>query len=210
MIFSAYAVVFYYSGLAYYVLLSLTGIGILTAFLRFNFSRGGRKMFMGDGGSLIIGLLIAFLSLKILVTNQDPNMITEGFFPENRILFVLAVLFLPVFDTLRVIIIRFKNGKSPFEADRSHMHHVLLDNGLNHKKASLLLGALNLGVILLYIMLSRDLHSFAMSVVLLLIFIIVGIVFEALRKRAIPNGIVAHKPKGIKIEKASRIKEEYS
>ena len=142
-----YAMAFYANGHPYFVLLSLCTAGILGAFLRFNFSRHSRKIFMGDGGSLIVGFMIAFLSLKILVMQPYEPLMREGFVPENRLLFALAVLFLPIFDTLRVIIIRLRNGKTPFEADRNHMHHVLLDLGFTHKKASLLLGGLNLVVI---------------------------------------------------------------
>lgn len=195
-----YGMVFYATGHPYFVLISLTTAGILGAFLRFNFSRGRRKIFMGDGGSLIIGFMIAFLSLKILVMQPYEPLMKEGFIPENRLLFALAVLFLPIFDTLRVIIIRLRQGKSPFEADRNHMHHVLLDNGFSHKKASLLLGALNLGVIILYMMLSRDLKSVEMSLAMIVIFVAVGLLFEALRRKAVKKGSLNIRPQGIKIK----------
>ncbi|MBO2542858.1 undecaprenyl/decaprenyl-phosphate alpha-N-acetylglucosaminyl 1-phosphate transferase [Salegentibacter sp. BDJ18] len=180
-----YALVFYSTGHPYFVLLSLCTAGILSAFLRFNFSRGRKKIFMGDGGSLVMGFMIAFLSLKLLVMKPYQPLVREGYTPENTLLFALAVLFLPIFDTLRVILIRLKNGKTPFEADRNHMHHVLLDHGLSHKKASFVLGGLNLAVIVLFIMLSRDLKSGGMSLVMLGVFVIVAIAFEALRKKAL-------------------------
>lgn len=180
-----YALVFYTSGHPYFVLISLCTTGILGAFLRFNFSREKRKIFMGDGGSLIMGFMIAFLSLKILVMKPYEPLMREGFLPENRLLFASAVLFLPIFDTLRVIVIRLINGKTPFEADRNHMHHVLLDNGLSHKKASFILGGLNLLVILLYILLSRNLQSIGMSVTMLAVFAVVAIGFEILKRRAL-------------------------
>ena len=180
-----YALVFYATGHPYFVLLSLTVAGILAAFLRFNFSRGRRKMFMGDGGSLVIGFMIAFLSLKVLVMKPYEPLMQEGFIPENRLLFTLAVLFIPIFDTLRVIVIRLLNGKTPFEADRNHMHHVLIDNGLSHKKASLVLGGLNLSVIIIYMMLSRDLKSVGMSLAMLGIILAVALAFNALKRKAI-------------------------
>jgi UDP-N-acetylmuramyl pentapeptide phosphotransferase/UDP-N-acetylglucosamine-1-phosphate transferase len=190
-----YALVFYTTGHPYFVLLSLCTAGILGAFLRFNFSRGRRKIFMGDGGSLVMGFMVAFLSLKILVMQPHQPLMREGYVPENTLLFALAVLFLPIFDTLRVIVIRLKNGKTPFEADRSHMHHVLLDNGLNHKKASFVLGGLNLAVIVLFIMLSRDLRSVGMCLAMLGVFIIVAIAFEALRKKALRRSLRKHREK---------------
>jgi len=186
-----YALVFYATGHPYFVLISLCITGVLSAFLRFNFSSGRKKIFMGDGGSLIIGFMIAFLSLKILVMSPYEPLMREGYVPENRLLFTFAVLFIPIFDTLRVIIIRIINGNTPFEADRNHMHHVLLDNGLSHKKASILLGMLNLTVIVLYIMLSKSLKSISMSFAMLAVFLVVAISFEVLRKKAEKRKIVS-------------------
>ena len=180
----AYALVFYATGHPYFVLVSLTVAGILGAFLRFNFSRGGRKMFMGDGGSLVIGFMIAFLSLKILVMEPYAPLAQQDFVPENRLLFALAVLFIPIFDTLRVIIIRLRSGKTPFEADRNHMHHVLLDNGRTHKQASFLLGGVNLLVIGLYIWLSQYLKSTGLTLAMLVVFLLAAVAFDALKKRA--------------------------
>lgn len=180
----AYAMVFYATGHPYFTLLSVTTIGILSAFLRFNFSRGRKKMFMGDGGSLMMGFIIAFLSLKIITMQPYTPLMESGYTPENRLIFALAVLFLPIFDTLRVIIIRLKNGKTPFEADRNHMHHVLLDSGMKHKQASLSLGLLNVVVVISYIIFSRYLNSWGMSAVMVGIFTITGFVFQFLKNRS--------------------------
>jgi UDP-N-acetylmuramyl pentapeptide phosphotransferase/UDP-N-acetylglucosamine-1-phosphate transferase len=120
------------------------------------------------------------------------------------LIFALAVLFIPIFDTLRVIIIRLKNGKTPFEADRNHMHHVLLDNGLSHKKASFVLGGLNLAVIIIYMMLSRDIKSEGMSLVMLGIFVTVAIAFTGLKRRSQQRTMLYGRPKGIRVERQQR------
>ncbi len=164
-----YAGVFYFTGEPYYVLVSISLTGILTAFLRFNFSRGSRKIFMGDSGSLIIGLILAFLTLKHLAMEPSGSVLAHGYDPANRLLFLACVLFIPAFDTLRVIIIRKMNGLSPFSPDRNHAHHVLLDLGLSHKKASFSLGLLNLVVIGIYISLANILpQAWLLFVVVLL------------------------------------------
>lgn len=111
---TAYTLVFYLSEQQFYVLISVSVIGILAGFIRYNFSRGRRKIFMGDSGSLIIGLVIGFLSLRIL-SLDSASIGLESLVPENQILFVLAVLFIPFFDTTRSIMIRLLNKKSPFE-----------------------------------------------------------------------------------------------
>ena len=156
---------------------------------------------MGDGGSLTIGFLIAFLSIKILVRKESVTLLNEGFMPENRVLFVLAILFLPVYDTLRVIIIRLMESKSPFEADRNHLHHVLLDNKLTHKQASLVLGGINILIITLFIYLSKIFESGSLSLIMLLVFVLVAVIFEFLKKNRKLKVILTKRNRdGIKVQ----------
>lgn len=179
---TSFAVMFYLISEPYFVLISVTVVGLLAAFLRYNFSRGHRKIFMGDGGSLTIGFLIAFLALKLLVRDNSATLLEEGFMPENRVLFLIAILFLPVYDTGRVILIRLSQGNTPFEADRNHLHHVLLDNKLSHKQASVLLGFINVLIIGLFMMLSKIISSVYLSLIMLVLFVVITLVFEYLRK----------------------------
>lgn len=115
--------------------------GALLGFLRFNFSKTS-KIFMGDTGSLIVGFLLSFFTIEFLRLNvsyrNDPN----AFF--NAPIIVMVVLIVPIFDTLRVFIVRILNGKSPFVADRNHMHHILLDNGMSHLGVSMVLWAVTI------------------------------------------------------------------
>ena len=188
-----YSVVFYFSGEHFYVLLSMTLVGMLSGFLRFNFSKGSRKIFMGDSGALVIGLLIGFLTLRFL--SLEGSLGIQGFPSENRLLFVLAVLFIPFFDTTRSILIRLLNKKSPFEPDRNHTHHVLLDAGCTHMQASLLLGLLNSVVVAAILILSTSFGSWVLSGILLGIFGLCCWGFDLLKKAYPPKEI----PKGIKI-----------
>ncbi|WP_149243525.1 MraY family glycosyltransferase [Dyadobacter sp. 32] len=107
--------------------------GSLLGFLRFNFSKTS-KIFMGDTGSLIVGYLLSIFAVEFLSLNvgylYDPN----AYF--NAPIIVMVLLIVPIFDTLRVFIVRIVKGGSPFVADRNHMHHILLDSGLNHFWAS--------------------------------------------------------------------------
>ena len=91
---------------------------------------------MGDTGSMVIGLILTYQIVKIL--SIDPSI--KGNYQINNIpVVILALLSYPLFDTLRVFIIRIKNKKSPFSADRNHIHHNLIDLGLTHIQASLLI-----------------------------------------------------------------------
>jgi UDP-N-acetylmuramyl pentapeptide phosphotransferase/UDP-N-acetylglucosamine-1-phosphate transferase len=115
--------------------LSFASIGGLVAFSRYNISNT-RKVFMGDTGSMVIGLILTYQIVKIL--SIDPSI--KGNYQINNIpVVILALLSYPLFDTLRVFIVRIKNKKSPFSADRKHIHHSLIDLGLSHLQASLLI-----------------------------------------------------------------------
>ncbi len=165
-----FATIFFMAGKPYYVLVSVSLAGILAAFLRFNFSRGRRKIFMGDSGSLVVGLMLAFLSLKILVMAPSIPLVAEGHNPANRFLLLACVLFLPVFDTLRVMFIRIIRGRSPFSADRNHAHHVLLDLGFSHKRAGFSLAVTNLLIIGSYFYMSLLLSHLWLTFYVVLIY----------------------------------------
>ncbi|MCM8568761.1 undecaprenyl/decaprenyl-phosphate alpha-N-acetylglucosaminyl 1-phosphate transferase [Gramella jeungdoensis] len=177
----AYAAAFYASGNPYFVLVSVCVAGILFAYLRFNFSRGRNKIFMGDSGSLIIGLVIACLTLKILALAFDSKV---QYLNNARLVYVASVLFLPLFDTLRVMILRILSGKSPFVADRNHIHHILLDLGLSHFKASFSLAILNILVILSFILLSKYLGHDMLVLAMIGIGASIALLFQILKKRA--------------------------
>ena len=180
----AFALAFYQSGNPYFVLISICVVGILFAYLRFNFSRGKNKIFMGDSGSLIIGLVIACLTLKILALPFDSQI---TYLNNARLVYLGAVLFLPLFDTSRVMLLRMLAGRSPFEADRNHIHHILLDLGLSHFKASFSLAVLNVLMILSFVLLSKYLAHNMLIVTMLLIALAIILIFGILRKKADQN-----------------------
>jgi len=182
---TAYAAVFYISENPYYVLISVSLGGILCAFLRFNYSRGQRKIFMGDSGSLIVGLVLAFLSIKFLVMTPSLPLIREGFSPSIRVLFVACILFIPVFDTLRVILLRLLKGDSPFSADREHSHHILLDLGLSHKKSGFFLASLNILVISSFWFFSNKLSNLGLIFLVVAMYGAMFFMFYLLKKKSI-------------------------
>jgi len=182
---TVYAVIFYITKNPYFVLISVSLGGILCAFLRFNYSRGQRKIFMGDSGSLIVGLVLAFLSIKFLVMPPYLPMIREGFSPSNRLLFLACILFIPVFDTLRVILLRLLKGVSPFSADREHTHHILLDLGLFHKKAGFFLASLNLLVICTYWFFSNILSNLWLTFLVAAMYGAMFLLFYLFKKKSI-------------------------
>jgi UDP-GlcNAc:undecaprenyl-phosphate GlcNAc-1-phosphate transferase len=120
------------------LVISLALNGSLIAFLQYNFSQR-KKIFMGDTGSMIVGFLLSFLVINILNQKQ----IDFGFFSysTNPVLLV-ALLFYPLLDTARIFCIRlFILRKSPFSADKNHIHHKLLILGFKHYQISLFIGS---------------------------------------------------------------------
>ncbi len=121
-------------------LLTAALCGALIGFLPVNWHPA--KMFMGDSGALVIGLVLA--TSTILVTGQvDPTRIDPGQFLPAFIPLALplAVLVVPLVDFILAVTRRILNGQSPFAADRKHLHHRLLDMGHTHFQAVLILYA---------------------------------------------------------------------
>ena len=138
-----YSYWFWYSGDALFLLLALCIAGALLAFLRFNLFYA--KIFMGDSGSMVLGFFAAMLTINFLKVNEQlPN--EEMYFIHlAAMVYAFAILIIPAIDTLRVLFIRVVvKGRSPFVADRNHLHHALLDIGLQHWQATLWLVGTNL------------------------------------------------------------------
>ena len=121
---------FYFESNYHYSHLVVSFCFSLSVFLFFNYSER-KKIFLGDTGSLGLGLSVAVLSLGYLNTDHP----TYNLFPINQSLFVVLMIAYPLLDVIRVFILRIYNGKSFMMADRNHIHHKLIDIGLSHKKA---------------------------------------------------------------------------
>lgn len=164
-------------------ILSFALFSSLLAFLVYNFAPA--NIFMGDTGSLIIGLILSILTIKFVELTFDPAPNAFPFRASPAI--AIAILIIPLFDTLRVFTIRVFNKKSPFKADRNHMHHVLLDLGLSHREVSMALYLVNIGFILLSLSLRNlgSLVSLIIIVSLALFLSVVPYLIRVFRERSI-------------------------
>jgi UDP-GlcNAc:undecaprenyl-phosphate GlcNAc-1-phosphate transferase len=116
----------------YYLgLLSVIFIGAIIGFLKFNLSK--EKIFMGDSGSLFLGFILVTLGIQLLGKQE----IHKEYNYAYVFMILIAFFSIPVLDSLRVYMGRIKRGKSPFMADKSHLHHLLLGAGLTHKRIAL-------------------------------------------------------------------------
>ncbi|MEJ7609814.1 MAG: MraY family glycosyltransferase [Ferruginibacter sp.] len=129
LVFGSY---FYFANELTYAVMAFALSGATIAFLIYNFSPA--KIFMGDTGSLLIGLINAILVIKFInVAGSAGNAFSFNASPAIG----FAVLMIPLFDTLRVFGLRILDRRSPFSPDRIHIHHYLLDLGFSHKKITL-------------------------------------------------------------------------
>lgn len=110
--------------------LAVLSVGALIPFFCHNVFGKKSKMFIGDGGTLLMGTMLSTFVLGIL--NSDSVLATKVQPNFGLIPFTIAVLAIPIFDTLRVMSMRIVRGNSPFQPDRTHLHHLLFDMGFSH------------------------------------------------------------------------------
>jgi UDP-GlcNAc:undecaprenyl-phosphate GlcNAc-1-phosphate transferase len=113
--------------------ISITFIGVLLGFMIYNVYPA--RIFLGDGGSLTLGLFLVVTCIEVSLTKYS------GSLNLTPAVFTLA---LPVIDTVRVVIIRLINKKSPFLPDQNHLHHRILKGGIDQKSTVMILLAISL------------------------------------------------------------------
>jgi UDP-N-acetylmuramyl pentapeptide phosphotransferase/UDP-N-acetylglucosamine-1-phosphate transferase len=146
---------FFFSLINDYFMMALYSLlfGSLLSFLFYNFSTN-KKIFMGDTGSLVLGFMIAIGAIRLFIVSKTISL-DLPFTKIQFLLIVISIIFIPLYDSSRVIIIRLLNKKSPFHPDRNHLHHFLLDFfEIKHYKISIIIYCINLFLILLMIVVS--------------------------------------------------------
>ncbi len=164
--------VFFAIGNAFpYAFIAFAMTGAIAGFLVFNYSPA--KIFMGDTGALLIGLVSVILAIKFIELNKIGDIPNPNFYSAPAI--AVAVLLVPVFDSLRIFFIRILHKKSPFTGDRNHIHHRLQQLGFSTKKILITLSIFNFGMIFFAVML-QNLGNF----VLITLLISVCVVFNSI------------------------------
>ena len=147
----AFGILFINAGDVPMYTLALTAFGALLPFFFHNVFGVKSKMFLGDGGSLMVGTL---LTLFVFNTLTSGSKCCQTFYGTNfsLVAFCLAVLAVPVFDTLKVMIYRIARGQSPFHPDKTHLHHLFIDMEYSHLATSGLICLSNIAIILLMLL----------------------------------------------------------
>lgn len=159
--------------------------GSLVACLKYNVSPA--KIFMGDTGSLLVGLTCSILAIQFIELHQG----LEGspYFIRSAPAVAIGIMILPLFDTLRVFTMRALRGRSPFQPDRNHIHHLLIDSGLSHMQATGVLVFVNI----LFILMAVNLQGMGNLYLLLLIFgiaiVLTSLLFLYARRQRIKRNL---------------------
>jgi len=115
-------------------IIAFTLMGALLGFLKYNFFPA--KIFMGDTGSLVVGMILSILAINSI----RHGLVTETIkLPNKGPLLAIVILAIPLFDSLRVFIARIMKGRHPLSPGRGHIHHALLSLGFGHNKTSFIL-----------------------------------------------------------------------
>lgn len=139
----AFGIWFYLVGEINFAVISFALIAALGGFVRYNMFSKKDRIFMGDTGAMIIGYMLSFLAvhfnqINLNIDNASPYFIL----PAPAVAF--AIMIIPYFDMLRVIYIRLLRKRSIFYADKNHLHHLLLELGLSHKKITFTLTSISM------------------------------------------------------------------
>lgn len=162
--------------------LSFCLLGGIVGFLRYNVSPA--KIFMGDTGSLLIGFIISLLCI-MSVNSFNPNKPYAEFIHSQAgtLVIGLSFLFVPVFDTFRVFTTRLMKGVSPFKADRTHLHHYLLDMGFTHSQTVSILVIANILIITVSLVTQDFDPNFAIFCILAISLSLFGILYYMRKAR---------------------------
>ncbi|MCB6682793.1 glycosyltransferase family 4 protein [Alistipes finegoldii] len=141
-----FGTLFFLAGEAPMTILAAVLVGALIPFFLHNVFGKTSKMFIGDGGTLVMGVVMSVFVIAIL---QNGSRVAAYVNPNVGLVpFTLAVLSVPVFDTLRVMSTRILKGTSPFRPDKTHLHHMFIDLGCSHVATTLAILGVNMFVVL--------------------------------------------------------------
>ena len=136
-----FAFVFYKSGNIVMTILAVSAAGAIVPFFIHNVFGNKTKMFIGDGGTLVIGTMMSMFIISILHNDTEcAKFADEGM---GLIPLTLSILAIPIFDTLRVMSSRIIRGTSPFYPDKTHLHHLFIDLGFSHSGTTVSILSMN-------------------------------------------------------------------
>ena len=167
-------------------IIAFTLAGSTIAFLKYNVTPA--KIFMGDTGSLLLGIVCSILAIKFLEWNKSIMALAEyshlkQFAVKSVPAVAIGIMILPLFDTLRVFTMRAMRGRSPMSPDRNHIHHLLIDLGFTHMKSTGILVLVNTIFIVMALNLQQIGSFNLIALILILATTLTGILFYLVRQK---------------------------
>jgi UDP-N-acetylmuramyl pentapeptide phosphotransferase/UDP-N-acetylglucosamine-1-phosphate transferase len=181
----AFGTWFYLSGDYGYTILAASLTGALIVFLKFNLASKPDKIFMGDSGSLVIGFALAVFAIHFNELNLSEKTVHHL---DSSPAISIAILIIPLFDTLRVVVLRLRDHQHPFVADNRHIHHMMLLAGFTHLQASLIISAFNIFIIIVALLLDHIGILYLGLVLLIICMIFMGVLMYAIKKKSRVGG----------------------
>ena len=157
-------------GFLNFAILSFVLAGGLISFYGFNVFGKNNKLFMGDTGSLLLGFLFAVLAIKILCCEIQPE---DKLFMRSLPTVVMGAMIIPIMDTMRVFSGRILRGKSPFSADKTHLHHIFLNLGFSHWQASSIIIVMNI-ILFCLTLIMRNMNAIVSTLILFSLALIIS------------------------------------
>jgi UDP-GlcNAc:undecaprenyl-phosphate/decaprenyl-phosphate GlcNAc-1-phosphate transferase len=150
-----FGISFYLAGDDIYATLSFCMLGAIVAFLFFNWEPS--EIFMGDTGALVIGMMLSILAIRF-IDLQSALPVENIYRYKASISGAVAVLCIPLADTLRIFILRLIKKQSPFKPDKNHIHHTFLRLGFSHSKSTVILAIIQ-GAFILIVFMLRNIND---------------------------------------------------
>ena len=183
----AFGIWFFLIGEIQLALLTASLVGALLAFLRFNLFSKKHKIFMGDIGSLLVGFILSIFAIKFNELNHAAVALNSPYYIKAAPAVSIGILIIPIFDTVRVMLIRMARGLSPFKPDKRHVHHYLLELTGSHRKATTILLVVNVFFIVISFLLRSMRVLELMSILLVLASLLTFIPYMLLKNRRKKN-----------------------
>ena len=171
-----------------YALVSFVSIGVLIPFFSYNVfgnASRGRKIFMGDTGSLMLGYLLSLFTVKYcMYTGDTPHEIVG-----SPVLVSFSVLLIPSLDVVRVVLRRVRNGKNPFLPDKTHIHHKFLAMGFTPRAAMVTILLMSACFCVFNLLTAHRLNNTLVFVIDILVWTLLNIWFDKRISRKGPNAM---------------------
>ncbi len=143
-----FASIFYQTGNATMMTIAISAAGAIIPFFLHNVIGNKTKMFIGDGGTLVMGTMMSMFVISLMEKSANNTcFLLDGM---GIVAACIAILAIPVFDTLRVMFSRILRGTSPFYPDKTHLHHMFIDLGFSHAGTTISILSLNFTIVIIW------------------------------------------------------------